>query len=124
MPIHRLEKDIERKVCEYAKSKGILTPKIRVIGERGWPDRIFIDQEGWHVYWEFKRPGERLEPIQAYRIAELAKRHIISLIIDNEEEGIEYVDKMVAARVPTGSDPDADLPGERRIITGSRIRKN
>jgi hypothetical protein len=119
-----LEKKIEKKVCDYAKKNGFLTPKVTVVSERGWPDRLFIDPEGWCVFIEFKQKGKPLQPIQEYRCLQLTERNMSVLVIDSIEQGIEYVDSMVAARVPEESDEDAPLPGERRIILGPGIREN
>ena len=119
-----LEKKIEKKVCEYAQQHGFLTPKVTVTSERGWPDRLFIDPDGWMVFIEFKQEGKPLQPIQIYRCEELTKRNVSVLVIDSIEQGKEYVDHLVAARVPEKGDEDASLPGERRIILGPGIGEN
>ena len=107
-------------MCEYAQKRGFLTPKYTVVSERGWPDRLFIDPDGWMCFIEFKQSGKPLQPIQVYRIEQLASRNIVTLVIDDIEEGKEAVDAMVAARVSDEGDEDASLPGERRIILGPR----
>ena len=112
-----LEKKIEKKTCEYAQKHGFLTPKFTVVSERGWPDRLFIDPEGWCVFIEFKQKGNELAPIQVYRCMKLTERNMTVLVIDSIEQGIEYVDNLVAARVSEESDTDAPFPGERRIIS-------
>jgi hypothetical protein len=117
-----LEKKIEKKVCEYARKHGFLTPKFTVVSERGWPDRLFIDPDGWMVFIEFKQKGKPLQEIQAYRCTQLTERNVSVLVVDSEEQGIEYVDRMVAARIPEEGDENAALAGERRIITGPGIR--
>ena len=119
-----LEKKIETQVCKYAKGKGFLTPKFTVVSERGWPDRLFIDPDGWMVFIEFKQKGKPLQPIQTHRCTELTERNVSVLVVDSIEQGIEYVDAMVAARVPEEGDEDASPPGERRIIVGPGIRVN
>lgn len=119
-----LEKKIEKKVCDYAQKKGLLTPKITVVGERGWPDRLFIDPDGWHVWVEFKAPGKQPRPIQLYRQEQLALRNTVVAVIDNEELGKELVDGMVAARVSDQGDKDASESGERRIILGPGTRED
>ncbi len=119
-----LEKKIEKKVCEYAQKHDFLTPKVTVVSERGWPDRLFIDPEGWMVFIEFKQAGKPLQPIQEYRCTQLTERNVSVIVIDDIEQGKEYVDTMVAARVPEEGDEDAPLTGERRIILGPGIREN
>ena len=119
-----LEKKIEKSTCDYAKKKGFLTPKVTVVSERGWPDRLFIDPEGWCVFVEFKQEGKPLQPIQEYRCLQLTERNMTVLVIDSIEKGKQYVDDMVAARLPEESDETTSIPGERRIITGPGIREN
>ncbi len=119
-----LEKKIEKKICEYAQTKGFLTPKINVVSERGWPDRMFIDPEGWVFFVEFKQKGKPLEPIQLYRCTQLTERNLVVVTIDDEEEGKEIVDELVAARLSEESGENATLPGERRIIPGPGTREN
>lgn len=120
----RLEKEIERHVCAYAQEVGILTPKIQVIGERGWPDRLFIDSSGAHVWVEFKKMDEMPEPIQLYRMEQLAERNVLSIVIDNVEAGEGLVDAMVAARVPDESNQPIDIPGISGFISGPGTREN
>jgi hypothetical protein len=56
------EKDIEDRVCDWAKANGWWVRKFASPGKRSVPDRIFI-KEGRTVFIEFKRPGE--EPTDA-----------------------------------------------------------
>lgn len=114
-----LEKKIETKTCEYAQKHGFLTPKITVVSERGWPDRLFIDPDGWCVFIEFKQSGKPLQPIQVYRCEQLTERNMSVLVVDSIEQGKEYVDNMVAARLPEESDEAPVESGECRIILGS-----
>jgi len=109
MPL--LEKKIERRVCHYARSKGFLTPKINVVGETGWPDRLLIDPDGWCVWVEFKAPGKKPDAIQTYRIEQLTSRRIPVFVIDDEEYGIELINRLDSARVPKEGDEAAPVPG-------------
>ena len=111
-------------MCEYTQKQGFLTPKYTVVSERGWPDRLFIDPDGWCVFVEFKQEGKPLQPIQEYRCQELANRNMPVLVVDSIEQGEQYVDDMVAARVPEEGDEAAPIAGERRIILGPGIREN
>ena len=106
-----LEKRIERRVCHYARSKGFLTPKIHVIGETGWPDRQLIDPDGWCVWIEFKATGKKPDAIQIYRIEQLMNRGIPVFVVDNEEYGIELINKLDSARVPKEGDEATPVPG-------------
>lgn len=59
----RLEKVIENYVVLWAKRNGILVFKLNLWGNNGWPDRAFM-YNGKCVFIEFKRPGEKAEPLQ------------------------------------------------------------
>ena len=48
-----LEKDIEKKVCDYAKSKNVLAYKFTSPARAAVPDRMFVTPEG--TVW-FKSP--------------------------------------------------------------------
>lgn len=122
MPV--LEKNIEKKVCEYARKKGFLTPKINVVGERGWPDRMLIDPDGWVVFVEFKQKGKPLDPIQIFRMQQLEDRSTMTVVIDDIEEGKEVVDDLVAARVSGNSNEDATSTGKRGVILRPRFGKD
>ena len=69
-----LEKKIEDNARTYALTRQWVVIKFTPRGEKGWPDRIFINREGIHVWIEFKQPGEEPEPIQYFRIKQLRKR--------------------------------------------------
>jgi len=112
----RLETEIAKKVCEYAQGFGILTPKIQVVSERGWPDRLFINTDGTHVWVEFKKMGEVPAPIQLYRMEQLAERNVLSIVIDNVEAGEDLVDAMVATRIPEESDRTPAIAGIRGSV--------
>jgi hypothetical protein len=120
----RLEKEIEKAVCEYAHIFGILTPKIQVVGERGWPDRIFIDERGVHIWVEFKKEMELPTPIQVHRMQQLAERDTLAVVICEIQAGKELVDAMVAARIPVeGTEPPSSA-GIGWFVPGSRSREN
>ena len=114
-----LEKQIESKVCEYAQEKGFLTLKLNIIGQRGWPDRVFVDPLGWHFYIEFKAPGKKLEKIQEHRFRQLAERNVLVVVIDGITSGRELIDELVAARVSVESDKETAEPGKLRLVPGS-----
>ena len=94
-----LEKKIETKTCKYAKKYGFLTPKVSVVSETGWPDRLFINIEAEHFWVEFKQEGKPLQPIQEYRCDNLLERGALVFVIDLYEDGEELVDAMESARI-------------------------
>ena len=52
---------------------GIPSLLLELRHDRGWPDVVFLVHGGRPVLMEFKRPGEPLEPLQAYRADQLRK---------------------------------------------------
>lgn len=60
-----LESKLEQKATEYAKKLGILSLKLNVQGQIGWPDRIYL-YNGRVLFIEFKRPGEKPRKVQLY----------------------------------------------------------
>lgn len=83
---------IEEKVCDWARSRGILPIKFTPKGEVGWPDHIFtVPPLGTTVWVEFKAPGEEPEPIQAYRIDEINKRGGNAYWVDSIDQGTEIL---------------------------------
>ena len=119
-----LEKSIERKVCHYARSKDFLTPKIHVVGESGWPDRLLIDPEGWCIWIEFKAPGKKPDALQGYRMEQLMNRGMPVFVVDNEEDGIELINRLDSARLPKKSNEALSIARERGIISGPRTRED
>jgi hypothetical protein len=80
MPV--LEKEIETKVVKWAQNHGFLTPKVKFV-EAGWPDRLFVSPYGATIFIEFKRPGERPDKLQEYRIQNLTDRGIPAFWTDS-----------------------------------------
>jgi len=114
-----LEGRIETKAVEYAISLGYMQMKLTPAGQRGWMDRVFINQHGVHVYVEFKRQGLELEKLQAFRRWQLQQRKcIVYGPVDNFEEAKEilddWVDKgaVVAEALSRESDSSSDHAGE------------
>ena len=53
-----LEKDVEKEVCDYAKSRGFWHRKFQSPNNRAAPDRIFKHPRCPVFFIEFKRPGK------------------------------------------------------------------
>jgi hypothetical protein len=87
-----LEKDIEKKVCDYAKSKGMLVYKFTSPSCRSVPDRQFL-VDGGRVFWiEFKRKGCKPSPGQEVEIAKIrSKKHTV-YVVDNVIDGKRIID--------------------------------
>jgi hypothetical protein len=87
-----LEKVIEKKVCDHAKSKGCLAYKFTSPSQRSVPDRLFITPAGTVFFIEFKRKGEKPTPAQEVEIAKLRAKGVFVSVIDNVASGISHVD--------------------------------
>ena len=90
-----LEKDIERKVCEYARSKGCLAYKFTSPSRMGVPDRLFI-YKGRVWFIEFKAPGKKPTPPQLREHSILATHYIDVFVVDDVEEGKFHIDMQTA----------------------------
>lgn len=91
-----LEKDIERKVCEYAKSLGCLAYKFTSPARRSVPDRLFILPHGKGVFFvEFKRRGQKPTESQMVEIAKIRAQGTRVFVIDNVSSGCAAVADML-----------------------------
>ncbi len=90
-----LEKDIEKKVCDYAKTKGMLTYKFTSPNRRSVPDRMLVTPKGIVFFIEFKQEGKKPTAGQAREIKRLQDQGVSVFVVDNVEEGKTVVDEMV-----------------------------
>jgi hypothetical protein len=91
-PPNPLEKVIEQKVCDYAKSKGCLVYKFTSPSRRSVPDRMFI-APGVHVFFiEFKRRGEKPTAGQMVEIEKIKGKGGVVWVVDNVEDGKRIID--------------------------------
>jgi len=89
-----LEKDIERKVCEYARSKGCLAYKFTSPNRAAVPDRLFIFKgKVWFI--EFKAPGARATKPQLREHSILAEHYLDVFVIDDVEMGKMIIDAKI-----------------------------
>ena len=89
-----LEKQIEAKVCEYAKVRGWLTYKFTSPGRASVPDRLFISPMGKCVFIEFKREGQKPTAAQAREHERLREQKVSVFVVDNVKDGQAIVDVM------------------------------
>jgi hypothetical protein len=87
-----LEKEIERKVCDYAKSKGVLAYKFTSPARHAVPDRLFIAPDGKVWFCEFKREGQKPTVAQEREHQRLQQQKVDVFVIDNVPDGVEMVD--------------------------------
>jgi hypothetical protein len=87
-----LEKDIERKVCEYARQEGFLAYKFTSPQRAAVPDRLFISPTGSMFFVEFKQLGKMPTPAQYREHDRLRENGVDVYVIDNVEHGKELVE--------------------------------
>lgn len=90
-----LEKDIEKRVCDYAKEKGLLVYKFTSPARMAVPDRVFITSAGLVFFIEFKRKGEKPTPAQAREHQRLTDYNVNVFVIDDVVKGKLVIDLMV-----------------------------
>lgn len=90
-----LEKQIESKVCEYARSKNVLAYKFTSPARAAVPDRMFIRPDGKIWFCEFKRGGQKPTEAQAREHHKLRQYKVSVFVIDNVEDGKAMIDLMV-----------------------------
>ena len=82
-----LEKQIEEKVCSYAKEKGLLVYKFTSPARSAVPDRLFITPAGKVFFIEFKREGGKTTPAQEREHLRLKGHNISVYVVDNIDQG-------------------------------------
>ena len=90
-----LERDIEKAVCAYAKTLGILHYKFTSPARRSVPDRIFVMPQGKGVFFiEFKKRGEKPTAGQEAEIAKIRAQGTGVFVVDNVESGKRIIKSM------------------------------
>lgn len=87
MPKWRLESDIQAETTRAAVSIGLLPIRINVVGRKGWPDYGY-GYKGHMCFIEFKRPGERPEPLQEHVHQILRAELFPVFVVSNADYGI------------------------------------
>lgn len=90
-----LEKQIEAKVCAYAKERGLLVYKFTSPARAAVPDRMFVLPTGKIFFCEFKREGLKPTPQQEREHHRLRQHHVVVYVIDNVMSGLRMIDDMV-----------------------------
>jgi hypothetical protein len=85
------ESVIEKKVGDYATSKGWLVYKFSSPNTRAVPDKIFM-RDGVVFFIEFKAPGKLPTKLQYANHKRITEHGVSVFVIDNIEEGIQLVD--------------------------------
>ena len=87
-----LEKQIEKAVCDYAKSKGLLHYKFTSPGHLGVPDRMFVTKRGTIFFIEFKSESGKTTPSQEREIARLAGHNVTVFVVHGVDNGKDIID--------------------------------
>lgn len=90
-----LEKQIEEKVCDYAKQRGLLVYKFTSPARAAVPDRMFVLPNGKIFFCEFKRGGQKPTAAQEREHHRLQQHNVIVYVIDNVLAGLRMVDDMI-----------------------------
>ena len=105
-----LESRIETKATEHARQLGMLSLKLNVKGQIGWPDRLYC-YRGETIFVEYKAVKEKPRAMQLHIHEQLRGQHIRIFVVDNLIDA-RYIlnkfkeerDALYAAQVPAGGD--------------------
>lgn len=86
-----LEKEIEKKGCEYAFKRGWLEFKTVSPSRRGFPDRTYI-RRGSVIFVEWKRADEDATVQQKKLHKEMRKHGAVVYVINNLEDAYAVFD--------------------------------
>lgn len=87
-----LERQIQKKVADYAKSKGFYAKKLATTNAKGFPDYIFI-YKGLISFVEFKSSTGELSELQKREIQILRSHGAKVEVINDVEEGKLFIDR-------------------------------
>ena len=88
-----LERDIEKRVKEYARSKNWLAYKFTSPGHIGVPDGLFISPVGFVIFMEFKQTGKKPTAMQQREIDRINQHGVMALVVDSVEQGKTIIDQ-------------------------------
>jgi len=89
-----LEKQIEKKVCDYAKSQGMLTYKFTSPARMAVPDRLLITVTGTVFFIEFKQTGKKPTPAQEREHLRLMEQNVKIFVVDDVDKGKDVINYM------------------------------
>ena len=87
-----LEKQIEAKVCDYAKERGLLVYKFTSPARMAVPDRMFVRPDGKIFFIEFKREGQKPTPAQDREHERLRGHGVQVFVVDDVKTGQWVID--------------------------------
>lgn len=89
------EKKLEKSICKYAETFGIINFKFVSISNRGVPDRIFMTPNGYVFFIEFKSINGKCTALQEFQIKKIKKQNVDVFVVNNEEKGIEVIKQVL-----------------------------
>lgn len=92
-----LESRIETKATEHATKLGMLSLKLNVKGQVGWPDRLYA-YRGEIIFIEYKAAKEKPKPIQLHIHDLLRKNDVRVFVVDNLLDATFILDKLKERR--------------------------
>lgn len=88
-----LERDIEKAVKLYARSKNWLAYKFTSPGHIGVPDGLFISPVGFVIFMEFKQTGKKPTAMQQREIDRINQHGVMARVVDSVEQGKTIIDQ-------------------------------
>ena len=91
---------------------------LKIIGNKGWPDRLLISPQGRMVFIEFKRMGQRPRPLQEYMLERLTNMGVHAVWIDDYTTFHQLMKALASA--PQSGSPTST---KKRELTDSVTRR-
>ena len=88
-----LEKEIQKRVITYARSKRMICYKMDATNAIGVPDYLLLTAGGDVFFIEFKQLGKKPTPMQEREHARLCANNIKVYVIDTVEAGKAAIDE-------------------------------
>jgi hypothetical protein len=89
-----LESRVEGALVRALKRRGLVTLKLNLQGNRGWPDRLALVPPGRAIFVELKRPGGKPRPLQEYVHAQIKKLGFEVVVIDNAVVAVAWAEQV------------------------------
>lgn len=89
------ERDVEGKVKDYARKRGLWVRKFKSQNNMGVPDDIFATANGTVFFIEFKAPGKPCRPTQIEEHRVMREHSLRVYVIDNVGEGCALIDAIL-----------------------------
>lgn len=87
-----LEKEIQKRVITYARSKRMLCYKMDATNAIGVPDYLLLTAGGDVAFVEFKQLGKKPTPMQEREHARLRANNVPVYVVDNVDDGRMIID--------------------------------